>query len=311
MNDLTFLKVQTLELRRLLERGGDDPILGPQLRGRLADAEKELEAAQRQNGHLFPQDIGELPRSALFLKGGGVQNSLGIRPALAGEVLIQYEKMFIEQALHDEREAARKTGRQRRPRGAASPGLLFTAAPRGSFGLEFVPQTTEAGALLDLHAQSLVNVAEALERVAGNDAVSLDEALQPIPTPMLAPLKQFFKTLARYGVELRLVSPDGPARSLSAEQIQNAAERLERDVTEETVEISGTFRGVTLESGHFDVKSEDGEVITGLVADDLTEEDLERIEGLTNKHCAARLQKTTVRSRSGASRSTFVLLSAE
>lgn len=311
MNDLTFLKIQALELQRLLESVGDDPVAVPQLQERLADAERELRASQAQSENLFPRDIGELPRAALFLKGGGVQGSEGIRPGLAGEVLIQYEKMFIEQALHDEREAARKAGKQRRPREASYPGLLFTATHRGSFGLEFVPQTTEDGALLEIHASSLINVAEALERVAGNDAASLDEAIQPIPAPMLHPLKQFFKTLAQYDVELRLAFHDRPARSLTASQIQTAAVRLERDMTEETVEISGTFRGVTLESGHFDLKTESGEVITGTVADNLTEEDLERIDGLTNKRCQARLQKTMVRSLSGASRLTFVLLNVE
>ena len=74
---------------------------------------------------------------------------------------------------------------------------------------------------------------------------------------------------------------------------------------------SGTFRGVTLESGHFDLKIESGEVITGTVADNLPEEDLERIDGLTNKRCTARLQKTTIRRISGASRLSFVLLNAE
>ena len=311
MKDLTFLKIQTLELRRLLEKAGDDPILGPQLRDRLDEAEKELQAAQPQNGKLFPLDTHELPRAALFLRGSGVQGSEGIRPALAGEALIQYEKMFIEQALHDEREAARSAGRQRRRRGALTPGLLFTGTPRGSFGLEFVPQPTEEGSLLEVHARSLRNVAEALVRVAGSDAESLDEAIGPIPLRMLQPLKQFLKTLADYGAELRLAFHDRPSQSLTASQIQKAAERLEKDVMEDEVQLSGTFRGVTLESGHFDLRPDAADVITGIVADDLTEDDLERINGLTNKRCEARLLKTTIRRISGTSSSTYVLLSAE
>lgn len=311
MNDLTFLKVQALELRRLLERAGDDPIAVPQLRERLAEAEKELQAALQQNGKLFPVDIHELPRAALFLRGGGMQGHEGIRPGLAGEALIQYEKMFIEQAIHDEREAARNAGRQRRRRGAPTPGLLFAGTPRGSFGLEFVPQPTEEGTLLEVHARSLRNVAEALVRVAGSDAETLDEAIGPIPPRMLHPLKQFLKTLADYDAELRLAFHDSPSQSLTANQIQKAAERLERDVTEEEVELSGTFRGVTLDSGHFDLRTEAGDDITGTVADHLTEDDLQRIDELTNKPCKARLLQTTIRSISGASRTTFVLLDAE
>jgi len=311
MNDLTFLKVQTLELRRLLESAGDDPIAGPQLRERLAEAEKELQAAQLQQGRLFPRNQYELPRAALFLKGGGVQGFEGIRPSLAGEALIQYEKMFIEQALHDEREAARNAGRQRRRRGAPTPTLLFMGTPRGSFGLEFVPQSTEEENLLEVHAQSLRNIAEALVRVAGSEAESLDQAIGAIPPRMLQPLTQFLKALANYDVELRLAFHDRPSQSLTAGQIQKAAERLERDVTEKEIEMSGTFRGVTLETGHFDLRIDAGDVITGTVADDLTEEDLERIDALTNKQCKARLLKTTIQGLSGASRSTFMLLNAE
>ena len=310
MNNLTFLQIQAAELRRLLESAGDDPVAVPQLTVRLANVEKELEALKAP-GSLFPPETLVLPRAALFLRGGGVQGSEGIRPGLAGEALIQYEKMFIEQALHDEREAARNAGRQRRPRGAFTPGLLFTGTPRGSFGLVFAPQTTDDGSLLEVHARSLRNVAEALARVAGSDTMSLDEAIQPIPARLLQPLKQFLKTLAQYGAELRLAFHDRHGPSLTAEQIQKAAERLERDVTQEIVEISGTFRGVTRESASFDLRTSDGEVITGTAADDLTEEDLERIDGLTNKSCKARLQKTTIRSLSGASSSTFILLDAE
>lgn len=310
MNDLTFLKRQTLELRRLLENAGSDPILAPQLQERLADTEKELQAAQKQDGHLFPRPLQDLPRAALFLRGGGVQRSEGIRPGLAGELLIQYEKMFVEQALHDEREAARSAGRQRRPRGASTPGLLFTGTPRGSFGLEFTPRATEEGSLPEVHARSLHNVAEALVRVVGSADVALDQALEPIPPRMLQPLKQFLKTLAQHGAELRLAFHDQSAQPLTADKIQIAADRLERDMTQEIIEVDGIFRGVTRESGYFDLKTETGEVITGIVADNLTEDDLERIDQLTNNRCQAQLQKTTVRRLSGVSASTFILLDA-
>ncbi len=310
MTNRTFLKVQALELRRLLESAGDDPVMIPQLKVRLAHVEKELQATQSQEG-LFPSKDRDHPRAALLLEGGGVRGSEGIRPALAGEVMIQYEKMFIEQALHDEREAARKAGRQRRPRGAAAPALLFTGTHRGSFGLEFEPQTSKDVALLEVHARSLVHVAEALERVAVNHVESLDEAIRPIPTSMLPPLKQFLKTLAQYDTELRLAFPERLALTLTAGQIQKAAEGLQRDMTEETIQVCGTLRGVTLDSGHFDLKSESGEIIAGLVADALTEEDLLILHGLTNVPCKAQVQKTTIRSISGDYRSTFVLFSAE
>lgn len=69
--------------------------------------QEELEAVKQEKGSLLPKESVVLPRAAIFLRGGGVQDSAGIRPSLAGEALIQYEKMFTEQAIHDEREAAK------------------------------------------------------------------------------------------------------------------------------------------------------------------------------------------------------------
>lgn len=308
MNDQTFLQVQAIQLRQLLEEAEDDPILAPQLRERLAEVEQELQATQGHGTSLLPRENRVLPRTALFVRGGGVQGNEGIRPSLAGGLLIQYERMFTEQALHDEREAARTAGRQRRPRGAGTPGLSFTGTPRGSFGLEFVPQATEDDALLEVHKRSLDNIAAAIILVAGGETIPLDKAVQQIPARVFEPLKQFLRTLAQHDAELRLAFQDQPSKSLTAGQIQRAVERLDREMTQETITIPGVFRGVTRESGAFDLKTDAGEIISGTAADELTEDDLERIDALTNKSCVATLQKTTVRRITGTSTANYLLL---
>jgi len=309
MNDLTQLQIQTIELRRLLNRSEMDPILGPQLRSRLQDAEEKLHMVRQQMGTLLPRETPTLPRAAIFLRGGGVHNSEGIRPSLAGEALIQYEKMFTEQAIHDERLAAQNAGRQRRPRGVPKPGLLFVGTPRGSFGLEFAPQIGEDDSLLDVHAHSLENIADALTRVAASGEQSLDEIVSSIPSRVIQPLKQFLRILAQNGAELRLAFQDRPSRSLAASQIRAAADRLDREVEQTGVELKGRFRGLTLESGGFDLMTEEG-LVKGTVADELTEEDLERIHKLTNRQCVASLQKTIVRKIGGPETTSYVLLDA-
>ena len=311
MNDQPFLQVQAIQLRQLLEDANDDLIIAPQLRERLNDVEAELRAAQPQQGSFLPPENAILPRAAIFLRGGGVQGSQGIRPSLAGEALIQYERMFTEQALHDERDAARTAGRHRRPRGAETPTLLFTGTPRGSFGLEFVPQTAGDESLRKVHAQSLHNVADAILRVAGAETSSLDDAIKSIPSRVLQPLKQFLRTLAQHRAELRLAFHDSPSQKLDADQIGKAADRLDRNVQQEAITVQGVFRGVTRESGIFDLLMSDNSVVTGVVVDDFTEEDLERIDLLTNQSCIAELQKTTVRTIVGAGTPTFVLIDAQ
>lgn len=303
MTNLTFHQIQVLELRRLLASAKDDPILAPQLEERLADLEKE---GKSEAGTLFPKEPPVLPRAAIFLRGGGVVESEGIRAALAGDALVQYERMFTAQAIHDERETAKTAGRQRRPRGTPTPGLLFIGTPRGSFGLEFVPQPTEDAALLDVHAKALGNVADAIVRVVESDSRGLDEAIKTIPSAVLQPLKRFMKTLAGYGAELRLALHDRGLKPLGASLIQEASERLEKQMIQETITVEGIFRGVTLESGHFDLKV-GAEIISGVVADDLIEEDLQRIDKLTDKACKATLQKITVRNVAGTSTTTYVL----
>ena len=309
MNKPSFLQIQAIQLRQLLENAADDPILSPQLQERLDDVEKEIGTIGHAEGcGSSPPEKPSLPRAAIFLRGEGVQGSEGIRPALAGESLIQYERMFTEQALHDEREAARTIGRHRRPRGTPTPGLFFTGTPRGSFGLEFAPQQTADESTLRVHERSLRNIAKALISVGNSDSASLENAVREIPPRVLAPMKRFLKALAQHGAELRLAFSDSPPQSLTIERIKVASELLERELQEEEIDIKGTFRGLTRESGFFDLIDDVGDVITGTVADNLTEEDLERIDKLTNKPCVAHIQKTTVLQVNRDAKSTYLLL---
>ena len=309
MNDRRYLQIQALQLQQLLDGSEDDPILAPQLKERLDDIHEELKSLGTGEGVLLATEAPPLPRAALFLRGDAVQGSDGIKPSLAGEALIQYEKMYIEQALHDEREAARETGRQRRRKGSAAPGLFFTGTPRGSFGLEFVPQQTDDIAALAVHAKSLGNVADALVRV-GSGKFKHDE-LETIPPRVLQPLKRFLKVLAQHGAELRLALSNGPSNVLEIENIKEAADRLEREVSEEEVTVHGTFRGLTRESVIFDLVADECGLITGTLADSLTEDDLDRIDALTNSRCVAVLQKTTLRQVGASDQSKHLLLDAQ
>ncbi len=308
MNARTFFQHEMVQLRQLLDQSQDDPILAPQLQQRLENVENELKAIQPDKEALFPMEpIPARPRVALFLTGAAVRDSEGIRPGLAGEALIQYEKMFTEQALHDEREAARAAGRERRRRGSPIPSLLFTGTPRGSFGLEFAPQPLEDRGLLPVHAKSLKNIAETLLHVSSAES-NWDETIEGILPRVLQPMKQFLRTLAQHGAEVRLAFSDGPSKSIDADRIKQVSERLEREWDEEEIEVKGVFRGFTWETTVFDLLPEDGTVISGTMADSLTEEDFERIAPLTNRRCTAKLQVTTLRPVTGPPRKKYLLL---
>ena len=311
MNDLTFLKSQVVQLRNLLKLAQNDPVMQPQLQRRLQYAEKRLAETEPEPGNLFPVAICELPRVALFLTGAAVQGQSGIRPGLAGQTLIQYDMMFRQQALHDERVLARTAGRIRRPRGSREPELLFTGTPRGSFGLEFTPQAAADGTANDLHVQALEHVADALARITGSDAEESSDLTGGIPPGVLPPLKRFLSALAQHDAEIRLAFSDKPGRTLTAASIKKAAQRLDRDIAIEPLEVIGVFRGLTLDTGHFDFRTDDNNTISGMLADQLTDEEIEQIVPLANKRCMATLQKTIVTGLSNSPSLRYVLEKCE
>ena len=305
MTDTTFAQFQIASLTRLLEEAGDDPLLGPQFRERLEEAEQFLRQAEASKA--LPEQV-PFPRTAMFLRGDGVQGTEGIRPGLAGEILIQYERMFVEQALRSERALAQDSGRSRRPKGATVPGLLFTGTPRGSFGLVFVPLSPADSTLRDVYIQSLNSVTDSLIRVASGASSFVDATSDGIQSPVLRPMRQLLKALAKYGTGFRMAFDDRPPQSVSADQITKAVEQLERDVSEEQIEVLGEFRGVTLLTGHFDFMTDDSKSISGIVTEQLALEGLDRIHALTNRACKANLWKTTFRPLNGPQRVLYLLI---
>ncbi len=301
MNSLAFLQSNLIQLQQLRKDAADDPILGPQLEFRVEEAEKKLEAARTQPNTLLQRDIVVPPRAAVFIRGGGVEGTQGIRPKLAGLALVNYEGMFVEQAIHDEREHAKNAGRQRRPRGAPTPQLLFTGTPRGSFGLEFIPQPTDESTPIENQAQSMFNVAKALQLFANTDDIST--ALTAVPRGVVPYLRNFFGVLAEHGAEIRLAFSDKSAISIPAAAIKSAAERLEKQVAVRDETYKGIFRGLTYETGKFDLKMDDNTIISGSVSETLTDEDLDRITALTNHLCEAVIAETTITTATGTTTS--------
>ncbi len=302
MTTAPFPAVRVAELRRLLLSAGDDPLLGPQLRDRLAEAERDLVT--------LPPSATSPVRAAVFFRGPAVSGSEGIRPSLAGEALIQFEKMFSEQALHDERKVAREQGFSRRPRKSPQPTLLFTSTPRGSFGLEFTPVLPDEPSLRELHERSLLGVAEQLADAALGDSGRPAAGIESVPPAVLKPMKQFLKALSQNGADLRLVVGGRRWQRFTAEQVKEAFERLNKEVSQEEVTYPGTFQGVTLKTGVFDFLKGDVALITGTASDELSEDDLLRIHALTNTQCLVTLQMTTVRTPASLPKITYTLLDA-
>lgn len=300
-----FRKIHALELSKLLEDAKNDPILAPQLQDRLNEIQKEI----TDNPEV--EDPFALPRTAIFFSNSGIEDMEGVRPILAGEALIQYEKMYIEQSLHDEREAAKEEGRKKRKKGTSRPELLFTGTPRGSFGLEFVPVLDNDKTIRDSRTNSLNTVTDSIYRVASAGEDLVDEVLATIPSPVLAPLKNFMKVIVKYEAELRLAYPQGKSAVFKTEQLKIAYEHLEREVTEEEKRIKGYFRGLTMHTGHFDILTEEDDVITGFIAEEMPEQDKQTLYIKKDQLMEFVVRITTIIKKTGHSEISYTLVRAK
>lgn len=79
MNNQLFLKTQVIDLEHMLEEAKDDPVLGRQLEQRIRAAKTTLQE-ETPDATLFPPVTPELPRAAVFFRGGGVEGLSVIPP---------------------------------------------------------------------------------------------------------------------------------------------------------------------------------------------------------------------------------------
>jgi hypothetical protein len=310
MSEVLHLRLQLIQLQDLLREAGDDPLIAPQLEQRIAEAEAKLNQLTYKPGVLFP-DEPPIPRAAIFLRGTAVFGEESIRAGFAGELLSSYERMYQEQAVHDERVAAQLQGRHRRPRNTPVPELRFTGTPRGSFGFEFSPHSPEHDKNLRLHAQSLTRVAETVVAITNPDHSTFAASVSEVPRGMLGPLKGFLRSLSQNGAEIRFAFEDRQSQVIEYEQIATAVLRLEKEVAVGTEKIPGTFRGLTMDTGKFDFRTQTQQSISGAVAEELSDEDLVRIEKLINQACVATIETTTFSTKVGSDTMKYVLLDAE
>ena len=289
MSDLTQLNLEYAELHALLERTADDPLMKIQLESRLKDLQEKRGAAFAYPISTFYE--GPSHRTAIFLSGGGVEGNHSIRSALAGEVLIQYEKMFAAQSMSDERAA---DGRSRRRRGAAKPALMLTGTPRGSFGFQLEPQRVDDVDVAEIYATSLKKIAHTILAIATTTDGSIGNVIEDIPDSVIAPLKKFINTLAQFGSDVKLAFDDEPSSVPTGSEIKAASARLDSELIDESIKLDGVFRGLTRETLVFDFISDGEGTITGSVSDSLLETDLGRLHNLTDVRCTASLMRSSV-----------------
>jgi hypothetical protein len=290
-----FLKVQLLETQKLREMAGGHPLMS------VAFAEREDEL--REKLQALPLGNKEA-RTVLFFSGEPVQGSMGIDAAFAGRVLEPFQSMVM--ADYADRWHGVVGSRGKRP-GETQSRLLLTGLPRGSFGLELTraenDELFEEGQLADTLAH-VTRLVEAASRSDEDFAAELDATAPRV----IQNLRAFLEVIAKGKAGLRLESGDFRC-SMNPIQANEAFNRVAGTITsDDTVELTGVFKGVLLESWKFDFVTDENHSVGGKIDENLTEEQVIALNReFFNERCCASLLKTTVLFKNGRVRSSYTL----
>jgi hypothetical protein len=144
----------------------------------------------------------------------------------------------------------------------------------------------------------LVQLTKVIETAGQNDE-SFAFALEDVSPRVVPKLKEFFKVVSDNRAIMRVASGDLECR-LELQNVIQAYERVSATETQENlIELTGIFRGATLDTWRFDFRKDDDENINGRLADDVSEADALNMVRLTEKHCKANLRRFTVSTRGG------------
>jgi hypothetical protein len=293
------LKVQLLDTQRLVELSGQHPLMSVAMKYRAQTLQEQIEA--------IPLGSKEA-RVVLFFSGEPVVGSLGIDATFAGRVLEPFQGMVM--ADYADRWHG-VVGRRGRRSGEAQSRMLLTALPRGSFGLELTRASNDELFEEDQLADSLAHVTKLVESSARTDedfAAQLDETAPRV----IQKLREFLDVVAKGKAGLRLESGDYRC-SMNPIEVDQAFNRVNGTITnEDSIVITGVFKGVLLDSWRFNFATEDNHSLAGKISENLTEEQVVALnKQFFNERCKASLTKTTVLFKNGRERTTHTLEALE
>ncbi len=291
------LLVKILETERMMGEVSDHPIMNFSFNQRLSDLKNKLAE--------IPASSKEANVTLLF-SGGPVFGSQGIDAGFLGKVLLPFQKMVHSDLAH---RGYGKVAAKGPVKNADDARLFLTALPRGSFGVELSKLDNNNLFNEDEVSDSLVHISKLIGSSAKSDEefiANLDE----ISFRTISGLRQFLKVVSddKAGVTIE----SGNIRAvLSNEEVQNAYARVSETTTKHLdVELYGILKGILLESWKFDFISDQGEVITGRLDENISEQEVaDTFVQFFNKPCKAMFEKTSVFLKNGRIKDSYTLKS--
>lgn len=294
-----MIQADIVGLEALSASAPDDPLATPLAQSRISELRDELGR--------FEKNPPLAPETELFFGQGPVIGSKGIEAKFAGQVLNCFQDMVTNHFAAKFHGVLRRAGRRK---GESDSKLFLTALPRGSFGLQ----------LSQPHIQDFVTanqLAVAMEDVtgligaAGTDDKSFEDVLSSVHGRVLIPLRGFLETLTNAGADCRIIS--GMKQTvLKKEQVSQAFQRVAAAKADEDIlEHDGVFFGALIKTGRFDFEPNGLDIITGWLADDVSEEQAIEMDHLVGKPTRAKMRVTTIITKTGTRRPTYELQSLE
>ena len=298
-SDREFLKVQLLEVQRLKNLTAGHPLMSQAFSVRergLNEAVQELPLGKKES------------RAVLFFSGEPVIGSIGIDAAFAGRVIEPFQKMVAADFAFRWHHHSKARGRVL---GESNSRLMLTGLPRGSFGLELTAVPADDLFTENEIADSLSHVTRMVEASARSDEDFASELSETAPR-VVQNLKSFLDVVSKSKAGLRLESGDRRCEMTAAQALKAFERVAETNTIEETVSLSGTFRGVLLGSWMFNFTTTSGEDIAGRISQDLSEAEVVEFDRqYLNQSCTATFLKTQVSFKNGRNRVTYLLTNVE
>lgn len=300
LRELDERRAELTGLRQLFETATDELFEKPLLRSKIATRETELAVMERDPVTLIPE-------AELLFGGRAVNGSLGLEAKFASAVLESYQDMVSNH--HGGRLHPSMGGTGRRP-GEQESRLFLTALPRGSFGLRLSQPQAQDFIAAQQVSEAMEELTSLVESAAAGDA-AFAQGVERFHPRVLVPLKNFLDTLVNRETTVTIRSGQRET-SLGPDQVKAARNRVAATKTEnETITLAGVFRGVLPDSWKFDFVPDGQSLISGALAEAVTEAEAEAMVPHYGKRCRATLTTTRFRTLGRLSRPTYELLKLE
>jgi hypothetical protein len=274
----------------------DHPLMSEGLAERLSLLKQELES--------LPKESFE-PRIQLLFSGNAVVGSQGIKSTFVSKTLTPFQEMVKTQVA-----LLRfgKVGKRGQAKNGANTELYLTALPVGSFGVELSQlESNDLFESIDV-SKAMKDVMSLVVNSATDDA-TFEASIEQTPKRNLTNLKKFLHEITNEKSVLKIESGE-LGIELAKEKIVEAFQRVSATIDEETeLIINGTFRGLLLDSGKFEIQDEEGQRISGFISEEIEEHQLiEYDKKFLNSNCIIHLRVHKTKFKTGNEKTDYELL---